>query len=414
MPAERCGISAGNMSLTMEDVRDEVQRCATEMVQRELAQLSGKLQDDLEKVLVEGLHNIRQEMGAFCSARKSRRLLSSSFSSCASSDVQELFDPLPRHSLAQSLEKEQPMKKSIVRSSVSRRSRLSQSSQENAPPGQDDFLAQASYVDVLNLWHESRRFEHGGSSCVGFSFPAVTGHSADVDVLEIVPRLLSAPASARFIFWTGGFDSTFRVLQAVLVERRPVVPVYLTGAIDNFSRNSHRRRSGSFELEAMHAITAALKQNYPEARALLQDVISIPEVVFERKCLLSMRKLHAENIVRRKRCQYGAMAQFSLDFGMPLDVSVVEGDFLHKNLQDHMEVIDGELQVSAVAREKLPELAIFRLLRFPLMNYSKESILQEARERGYEAMLQMTWSCWFPRKAGQPCQRCAMCKHRIL
>merc|ERR1712050_645661 len=103
-----------------------------------------------------------------------------------------------------------------------------------------------------------------------------------------------------------------------------------------------------------------------------------------------------------------------MDLAQPVDVSVVEGDFLWNSLKEHLACVNGEWQVSEQSMVAFPELAIFRWLRFPLKGYTKERMLEEARQQNLEEFMHMTWTCWFPRKGGEPCQMCGMCRHRIL
>ena len=46
----------------------------------------------------------------------------------------------------------------------------------------------------------------------------------------------------RYIFWTGGFDSTYCVLEAIYKYNHNVVPIYLSGVIDNDINKSTRRK----------------------------------------------------------------------------------------------------------------------------------------------------------------------------
>jgi hypothetical protein len=230
---------------------------------------------------------------------------------------------------------------------------------------------------------------------------------------DISGQLPGSPGD-RHVFWTGGYDSTWQILKALLKEGRSVLPIYLSGTIDNYEVNAHKRRSKDFELAAMHAIRSEIMRCWPEAGGRLRKLVVVQEVYLDKEVTCHMSKLKAQDMVRRRRCQYGTMAQLTCNISTPVDVSIVQGDFLWNTLHEHLEQIDSEWLLSQAAVEQKPELAIFRWLRFPLFAYSKESILQEARERGYEQIMHMTWTCWYPRRNGEQCGKCAMCKHRIL
>jgi len=230
---------------------------------------------------------------------------------------------------------------------------------------------------------------------------------------KLVSSLLPGRAGERHIFWTGGYDSTWRILQALLVDKHVVLPIYLGGTIDNFD-GKLKRRSANFELSAMQSIRDEVERSFPSASARLQQLVVVEDVFPGKEVADAMNKLKANDMVRRSRCQYGACAQLTCTIRTPVDVSVVEGDFLWHSLLPHLECQDDEWLVSDEALEQMPELSIFRWLRFPLVKYSKESMLEEATRMGFDHLLQKTWTCWYPLQNGDPCGRCDMCKHRIL
>lgn len=227
--------------------------------------------------------------------------------------------------------------------------------------------------------------------------------------------MLPGRGGERHVFWTGGYDSTWSILHALLVEECCVLPIYLVGTIDNFESARHKRCSKDFELSAMQAIRGEIERCFPAASTRLRKLLVVEGVDLSKEVARSMNRLKAKDMVRRRRCQYGACAQLACTYGMPVDVSVVEGDFLWQNLRPHLENSkDNEWLLSQKAFDQMPELYIFRWFRFPLVRHSKESILEEATQRGFAHLLQMTWTCWYPRKNGEQCGECGMCKHRIL
>src|SRR6478672_10747010 len=87
-------------------------------------------------------------------------------------------------------------------------------------------------------------------------------HSAGANLQRLNPGELRLSRDTPVnLFWTGGWDSTFRLLQLLLEHRLPVAPVYL---IDD------TRASTQFEFDTMDAIRDALFDAYPRAHALLR------------------------------------------------------------------------------------------------------------------------------------------------
>ena len=65
--------------------------------------------------------------------------------------------------------------------------------------------------------------------------------------------------------WTAGWDSTFRLLQLLLIEKRPVQPHYIV----------RPEESTGQEIDAMHRIRRRLLSDYPEAREGLKPTALI-------------------------------------------------------------------------------------------------------------------------------------------
>ena len=105
------------------------------------------------------------------------------------------------------------------------------------------------------------------------------------------------------IFWTGGFDSTFRVLQALLDENRTVIPYYLSGSIDNIPSNRTRRRNQEMEQRAMDQIRKRLVDMHPDAASRLLPTVVVKHVELSRTTRDHMRSLHRQRVVRRPTCQ---------------------------------------------------------------------------------------------------------------
>jgi 7-cyano-7-deazaguanine synthase len=75
------------------------------------------------------------------------------------------------------------------------------------------------------------------------------------------------------LLWTGGFDSTYRLLELALVERRHVRPIYV---IDR------GRRSMPYELQAMSQVRERINRRghgglLAPAAVLLKDDFTVPD-----------------------------------------------------------------------------------------------------------------------------------------
>ena len=215
----------------------------------------------------------------------------------------------------------------------------------------------------------------------------------------------------HYIFWTGGFDSTFRLLQLLLEENKIVQPIYIKSNIDNEEGTSTRRFNQKQELTSIYEITKHILITYPNAKLLpitIVDTINISDVVKK-----NMMILHKQKKVRRATCQYGALAEYSLSIDKPVEISVENepNSKMKKTVDSIIKNIDGKLVIDPNVFVKNPELKIFKNFVFPIINLSKKDMIVISKNKKYIPILKMTWSCWYP-KNGKPCNRCIMCYDR--
>ena len=248
-----------------------------------------------------------------------------------------------------------------------------------------------------------------------------------------VPALVSMPITASgatlaplpgpapntvYVFWTGGFDSTFRVLQAVIDEDKIVQPFYLSGNIDNAPTKRVKRRNQQMEIQAMQQVRAELCQSHPDACTRLRPPIVVQDVPIDRRTKRWMRALAAQRVVRRPTCQYGSLGAFARYISVPVELGIVQDGHsnagIYGGLRDKVTGTGSRCRVTAAAVEAHPEFALFRPLRFPLMYVDKPAMWAIAKQNGYDHLLRRTWSCWYPTAAGKPCNKCLMCRERIV
>lgn len=214
------------------------------------------------------------------------------------------------------------------------------------------------------------------------------------------------------LFFTGGFDSTFRLLELVNnVNIEQIQPIYISADIDHQDQNAQvgKRRSQEKEILTINRIIAKLNSQKVNKLKIIED-----EPKYSLLLALTMRYLASKNIVRRPKCQIGAIAQYTIENKIIGEVAIIETDFMRKSLSPYI-VKDGDAKKLIDDIDKIrPSFWIFKNLRFPLIYKSKSDIFEIAKKNDWLHILEETWSCWYPQKNGTPCLKCPMCRNRII
>jgi hypothetical protein len=210
-------------------------------------------------------------------------------------------------------------------------------------------------------------------------------------------------AAATPLLWTGGWDSTFRLLWLVLREQRRVQPYYI---VDNLKH----RPAVPEERTAMERIRRRLAERYPDAAVRLFDTI---------ECRLVDIDADTETFRYYERClatgfiggQYEWLARYCR-----------QHDIADMELSIHRDDKARELLAGLIdpnARDQLdPRFAgdyryeLFKTFRFPLFDMTKRHMQAEAKLAGFDDLMNLTWFCHRPRK-GAPCGTCNPCIYTI-
>ncbi|MBN1332816.1 MAG: hypothetical protein JW971_03545 [Synergistales bacterium] len=207
------------------------------------------------------------------------------------------------------------------------------------------------------------------------------------------------------LFWTGGWDSTFRLVDLALVKAREVQPYYILDT---------RRNSYHNELDAMTGIRKTLKGISPEAAELIKptrvySVHEIPEYPeITQKYLRLKQKAHLgiqyEWLARFAEHQQFEECEMALEKGPELaglDLLLdgnIEFDSCHEP--------DGAWRIAEALLET--DLSLFRDFSFPILGITKSEMHQIAHEKGFSELMDLTWFChnpWWNR----PCGICRPC-----
>lgn len=205
------------------------------------------------------------------------------------------------------------------------------------------------------------------------------------------------PAPVQLL-WTGGWDSTYRLLDLVLGRRVPVQPWYV---------KDEERASMAKEIEVMAAIREAVAPRDPEAATLLY-----PTRFVRMDTIAPEPDLTAMYAQLRIGSQYDWLARLARQQGLhALELSVEKRNSrVHRMLWQNTEPVRGAggETFRLKARVTDPDLELFRHFAFPILHLTKQDLYERARHAGFLDLMRMTWFCHDPR-GGRPCGSCTPC-----
>jgi 7-cyano-7-deazaguanine synthase in queuosine biosynthesis len=206
-------------------------------------------------------------------------------------------------------------------------------------------------------------------------------------------------SDATNILWTGGWDSTYRVLHLVMVEKKVVQPHYIFDTA---------RRSSPRELQAISEIKQELKRIDGDAFGRLRktnitsitEIPEYPEISEAYQSLRAMAPLGG---------QYNWLARYAKSEGInhiELCVELSENSkayyFLKGNL---IKSINGQYELKDNVHK---DLKIFSYYSFPVVDLTKLEMKAQAAQQGFINALEKSWFCFNPIH-GAPCGTCNPC-----
>lgn len=248
------------------------------------------------------------------------------------------------------------------------------------------------------------------------------------------------------IFWTGGFDSTFRIIQ---MSRFPIKiqPIFCTGIASDI------RKSEFYELRAIKQISALLRSKEETKAEILPLKIvhsenNPPEhidsdFIYEtlphnhdvaiafRRIYISMMTprreqlatergvLNAVNVDLYIDSQYQWLAAYANSCKEPVEIGIT-ARYVNKFMDaigggDAIEEIDnGYFKQYVLSKEKCESAdgyTIFGNFAFSFYHAPlKPALINEYKRLGCEDIMNLTWFCYDPID-GEPCGQCWTCVH---
>jgi hypothetical protein len=209
------------------------------------------------------------------------------------------------------------------------------------------------------------------------------------------------------LLWTGGWDSTFRLLQLLLIHRVPVVPHYL---------EDPTRASTQIELRTMARIGDLVRETYPHTRDLLQPprIAAVADVAEDAEIAGALREIRKRSYIGSQYAWLPAFCKHNAIVDMELGVHVDDKvQALLRPFAMEFEHPGGYRSIRVDPRHAdSAEFRLFRYFSFPLFHIDKVGIGRQADAEGWGAIMDMTWFCHTPVR-GRPCGFCAPCVYTI-
>ena len=214
----------------------------------------------------------------------------------------------------------------------------------------------------------------------------------------------------EYVFWTGGYDSTFRICELLIMYKVPVQPIYISYNLDSAKKSDKWvRKNREEEKEAMEKIRTKLYSRFPYTQHLLHKTIDINNNIEYPEYDLNFNNLNLWP-KKRKIHQYGHLGKITFLLKKHVDCGVLG---IHQNsnfinfLKENLVKTDNNNMILDV-NDDHP----LYYMRFPLFNKTKKDLCTISKKYKFDDIIKISWSCWFPIDR-KPCKRCPMCVERF-
>lgn len=208
------------------------------------------------------------------------------------------------------------------------------------------------------------------------------------------------------VLWTGGWDSTFHLLNLLIARKMTVSPFYL---IDE------DRPSIGVELLTMKRIKAYLQVHFPDAFNLMNAIqyFSINDLASDQHITETYTRVREKFLIG---IQYDWLARFCEQHGLDnLQLCIHKDDRAYAVINTKVEKLSDNGFITYKLPEELAgteEWSLFKYYSFPILDLTKREMAERARKQGWQDVMKMTWFCHRPKK-GTPCGTCNPCLYTI-
>ncbi len=213
------------------------------------------------------------------------------------------------------------------------------------------------------------------------------------------------------LFWTGGWDSTFRLLETVVLNQKCAQPYYIVDP---------KRASYKIELQVMENIRKMITQYWPEAADLvratalyyLKDIAPCPEITQLYKSITARERLGGQYEWMARLAKQLNLNNLEVALEKDIDAGTSKTDYIGRNVMPYLVLEDPEDPTSFCLKDPYPDpnAALFSRFRFPIVRLTKLDMQRLAQAHGFYHVMKQTWFCHKPTTASKPCGVCVPCQ----
>jgi hypothetical protein len=209
------------------------------------------------------------------------------------------------------------------------------------------------------------------------------------------------------LFWTGGWDSTFRLLQLIIVFRKRVQPYYI---IDT------TRKSVQNEKQAINKIRELLFKKYPFSESLLLPlkISSLTDIKLNEEITKAYKRIFKKDKIG---IQYEWLSRFCNEHDLSsleicYEKSIHPEDNIVFRVFGAIVKIEDECGYHYVIDEKNKKVdaqILFGKFKLISSDTTKQEMLEISKKEDFFEILEQTWFCHTPTRNNKPCGKCVPC-----
>jgi hypothetical protein len=250
------------------------------------------------------------------------------------------------------------------------------------------------------------------------------------EIISGINYLLYHPSKIRYIFWTGGYSSTFILIQALIIEGYPVQPIYIKCQTLDDKFSIQGKQSQQKEIETMSRLRSTILTDYPHLKPMFLPTMYVYSIKKDYDISNKFRQVYKQfSFFSPDVNQFERLARFSIHYDKNIEIGLIKTGTSLDYASSGIRINEGTKNCQLNNKQELLKLNnepnninpikdygnldIFRSFRFPIIHMTKEDIKRLSARQKVVYLLQMTWTCWYPNNIGKPCNKCHQCSKKM-